>query len=773
MAGIPRVMRLIAPIPRPMRLSFLAVVTVTLALGVWLALAPSGVFWAVAVAEFLRLVGPLVVLALAAHALPAGWWSRRGALRAPLWLALGILTSTAGQDALAWYQATHHHPAPFPWWADLGCLLAYPCLLLGVRTLVRARPGEPGQRHDVFDAAIIMLAIGTISWYLLIGPALLRTDLGLLARIVGAAYPLGDLLLVVGLLALLAYGQDRCWRGACGLLALALGLIVVTDGLDYAWSPFGAYRGGGLLDLGWALSAMLVALGVQVLLLRPAEQRGAGEAASTTSRRWRPMLPYLTLPPILALVIHSRFTAPSPGPLDRGLAAGTMLLLLLVVARQVLAIVEHQRLQETATAAARLLEAANRELASVNARLAVLATTDPVTELPNHRALVAALDRERDRAARYGRQFAILFVDLDHFKAINDSYGHATGDAMLAEVGRVLRAALREVDTVGRWGGEEFLAILPEVTTAGALTAAERVRHAVAEHRFLAGGGLHLTCSIGVSGFRVEAEDTERLVTLADQALYTAKKLGRNQVRADGDPAVTALLDSAEEPRDALALAGTIEALAATVAARDPGRASHAERLAGVALDLGLACGLHPAEARLLSLVARVHDLGTVAISDAILHKPGELTAEEWAVVRTHPAVGADILRHIPALRAVAPLVRAHHEHWDGSGYPDGLAGSEIPLGARVLGVADAFAALTSERAFRHAFDDEEALSIVEREAGIRFDPEVVRHLGLVVAAVTDPAGSHWLWRGARRDGRGGRREVPEEFDWEALVVGD
>ena len=765
-------MRSIAPIPRSMRVSVLVMVGFALSFGLWLAFLHYGSTRAAQAPHLAEITAPLLVLPIALRPLPSLWRAHRPARRAQLWLVLGIVASTAGQLVWAWYEFDRHRPAPFPSWADLCCLLAYPCLLLGVLYLPVARNGAPGRTRVIFDSLIVMVAAGTASWYFLIGPALLRSDIGLLARAVGAAYPLGDLMLVGGVLALLAHAHDRSLRGEIGLLAIALGVIVVTDSVFYSRSLQAGYRVGGLLDIGWPLGNLLVVLGIQAPFRALTERHGWTEVPATAARRWRTLLPYATLPPMLLLIIHSRFTTPAPGPLDRGLAIGTMLLILAVIARQVLAILENQRLQETATASARLLEVSNRELGSANAQLEVLATTDPVTELPNHRALVLELERERDRAARYGRSFAILFVDLDHFKAINDGYGHATGDAVLAEVGGVLRAALREVDTVGRWGGEEFLAILPEIGTSGALAAAERVRHAVAQHRFMASGGLHLTCSIGVNRFHPEGGEVDRLITLADQALYTAKKLGRNQVRAVGDPAVAGLLDSAEEPRDALALAGTVEALAATIAARDPQRAAHAERVPGLVLDLALACGLHAAEARLLALVARVHDLGKVAVPDAILQKPGALTAEEWAIVRTHPAVGADILRRIPALRAAVPLVRAHHEHWGGSGYPDGLAGTAIPLGARVLAVADAFAALTSDRPYRYAFTEDEALAIVERESGTRFDPQVVACLEQVVAIT---AGVSRSARGRRlraltaRDAADG---IPEEFDWEALVSG-
>src|SRR5205807_1730183 len=159
-----------------------------------------------------------------------------------------------------------------------------------------------------------------------------------------------------------------------------------------------------------------------------------------------------------------------------------------------------------------------------NARLEALATTDPLTELPNHRAMVAALDQELERARRYHRPCALLFLDLDHFKALNDSYGHAAGDITLHELATVVSTSLRGVDVAGRWGGEEFVAILPETDSDGAAALAERVRTALAAHAFTAGGGTHLTCSIGVAAYPHDAEERDRLVDMADRAMYAAKR---------------------------------------------------------------------------------------------------------------------------------------------------------------------------------------------------------------------------------------------------------
>ncbi|TMF50961.1 MAG: diguanylate cyclase, partial [Chloroflexi bacterium] len=318
-----------------------------------------------------------------------------------------------------------------------------------------------------------------------------------------------------------------------------------------------------------------------------------------------------------------------------------------------------------------------------------LATTDPVTELPNHRALLAQLDKELERAQRYERDCSLLFLDLDHFKALNDGYGHTAGDAVLCEFASLVRAQLRRIDTVGRWGGEEFVAILPELQADEALALAEEVRAAVAAHTFNVGGGLHLTCSVGVASYPAQAQEREGLLSAADHAMYGAKRFGRNQVRAANDPAVLALFSEShlEEGREEAALIGMAEALVTLVEARDYSTGRHSHQVADLVLRLARTLGLPPTEAQMIALASRLHDVGKVAIPDAVLQKPGRLTEEEWELMRMHPVVGAEVVSHIPALRPLAPVIRAHHERWDGQGYPNHLKGEAIPFGARILTV--------------------------------------------------------------------------------------
>ncbi len=359
------------------------------------------------------------------------------------------------------------------------------------------------------------------------------------------------------------------------------------------------------------------------------------------------------------------------------------------------------------------------------------AGTDGLTGLPNQTAMIAALDRELERARRYNRPCSALFLDVDHFKALNDSHGHPAGDTALRDFARIVSETIRSVDLLGRWGGEEFLVLLPETDDMSALLSAERLRAAVAGHRFTIAGGLHLTCSIGTATYPRDGDDRSLLIEAADRAMYVAKHLGRNQVRAVDDPAVALLAGGrlADDSREQTAMAGTVEALAALVNARDAYTGMHTHEVAALSIKLAHAMGLGAAESRMVGVAARLHDVGKIAIPDAILRKPGRLSDDEWALMREHPRVAADVVGWVPALRAFVPLIRAHHERWDGAGYPDKLMGDAIPLGARIIAVADAYAAITTERPYRQQSDRAWALAELRRCAGLQFDPAVVTAL--------------------------------------------
>ncbi|MEO7714902.1 MAG: diguanylate cyclase [Capsulimonas sp.] len=364
------------------------------------------------------------------------------------------------------------------------------------------------------------------------------------------------------------------------------------------------------------------------------------------------------------------------------------------------------------------------ELREANERLQKMLHTDPLTGLLNHRASVAALDLEIERCARYSRGCAMMIVDIDDFKPFNDSFGHEAGDSLLAEIGSVIRKRLRAIDIVGRWGGEEFIIILPELDSAQALAAAEAVRSTVGSHAFGAGEG-RVTCSVGVGAYPQDGAYRAGIISVVDRALQGAKRLGRNQARVASDPAVMMLDDISENP-DSQILQGEVAALAMLVAVRDCYTGRHTDDVAELAKSIALGLGLSEEEADVIGLVGQLHDIGKVGIPDAVLQKTASLSEEEWMVMRTHPSVGSDILLQMPTLQHIAVAVRAHHERWDGGGYPDRLTGEEIPLAARIVSIADSFGAITSDRPYRKGRGYQAGVEELRRCAGRQFDPTVV-----------------------------------------------
>lgn len=629
--------------------------------------------------------------------------------------------------------------------ADIAFLLCYPLYLAGLLLLPR-RSLSLNLRTRVFlDSIMIMLAAVAFSWYFALGPIIEQGSGVNLTLLVSFAYPLGDLILACCLFLLISplTGTDR----HVARLLVASSAIMIMTNTFYAFQMMdNSYQFGGILDLLWAASHGLSALAIRAAgRSRPIVKDPLTTNASS-SLGWT-LLPYAFLPAVGGLVFYS-WRVVDDQWLEGGvfLAAGALVGTLLL--RQVFVIIENWRLQRIATAGSARLErlndalqqardelvTKNQELTTANEQLETLATTDPLTGLPNHRAIAAIIETTLTRVQREAQPCAILFFDLDHFKALNDSYGHATGDAVLRELATIARSAIREKDQLGRWGGEEFVVILPGIDQLGAQKIAERLRSTVAHHTFTSGGGLHLTCSIGLASAPHDGNNCEDLIIQADRAMYMAKQLGRNRFCSAAElPQATVPPPHETGSRESTSLEGMVEALTALLTARDSQAKAQDEATATLASRIAVELGMTPTDAKMIGLAGRLRDVGAVAVPDAILRKPEQLTGEEWANVRTHAAVGAATIGQIPALRGVAPLIRAHHERWDGQGYPDRLSEEEIPFGARIVAVADAFIAMTSARPYRGAREIESALDEIRHCAGAQFDPLVVAVLDAII----------------------------------------
>jgi len=367
-----------------------------------------------------------------------------------------------------------------------------------------------------------------------------------------------------------------------------------------------------------------------------------------------------------------------------------------------------------------------------------LATVDQLTGVLNRQAVLAELDKEIDRAARYGHQLSAVMVDIDHFKRLNDSHGHGAGDVMLRNIADILRTNLRAVDVVGRYGGEEFLIVLPETDVDAAASLAEKLRRLVGRHEVVVQDGFQAsaTLSAGVAGGFGGHLVLDTLVRDADNAMYSAKALGRDQVYVfheledNGLVRRAAIAPSARSHAIEVGRAAFGAATDSLTAALDqrPGWAGKpSTMIAGAAVELALGLGLPESEIERIRVASLLHDLGKLAIPEEILTKPGELNDPEWKIVSEHPKIGQVILEQAGALRDAATIVLHHHEWYDGRGYPHGLAGEEIPVGARIVAIADAYEAMVAGRPYRDAITHQAAIEELRRHAGMQFDPALVQ----------------------------------------------
>ncbi len=385
--------------------------------------------------------------------------------------------------------------------------------------------------------------------------------------------------------------------------------------------------------------------------------------------------------------------------------------------------------------------------------------TDGLTGIKTRRFFWEALSSEWKRASRSGRPFSVVLIDLDKFKEVNDSLGHLEGDLVLARVGRLLEQKCRQSNVVARYGGDEFVILMPETGIEQAQALAERLRLWLATDPMLEEH--HITGSFGVASFPVHGFSMEDLIRVADAGMYVAKHAGGNQVSTsdafgEGSAVQRHLVSGYIEgflqrehngPQHLEELVGTlrklcgredddaglramteaVEALSHAAELREPNAAGHGEQCGRYAGMIARGLNLSAQEVEDATFAGRVHDVGKLFIPDRILNKPGTLTEDEFAVIKTHPQVGAELLRSIPEIERVAQAIESHHEAFDGTGYPFGLKGENIPLYGRILAVADAYANMTSDRSFALPKTDEQALLELEKLSGTRFDGMIVR----------------------------------------------
>jgi diguanylate cyclase (GGDEF)-like protein/putative nucleotidyltransferase with HDIG domain len=346
-------------------------------------------------------------------------------------------------------------------------------------------------------------------------------------------------------------------------------------------------------------------------------------------------------------------------------------------------------------------------------RLSQMAMSDPLTGLRNHRAFHEDLARELQRAGRTGEPLALVLMDVDELKAVNDASGHQAGDELLQGLGAAIRAAQRATDCGYRIGGDEFAVVLPGARALGAMEFAQRVRALTREGAH----GVAFTATAGIS--------RDELVREADVALIGAKRVHQDVAIYGPDLELVADEKAAEDEHHTRTLAS---ALARAVDAKDSYTRSHCQTVSQLAATIAAELGFAGDRLARMRLAGLLHDVGKIGVPDAILNKPAGLTDDEYTVMKRHSLLGCDIVRAAD-MPLEAKWVRHHHERFDGRGYPDGLAGTDIPLESRIILVADAFEAMTSDRPYRKAPGEAVAVAELRKHAGTQFDPDVVAAL--------------------------------------------
>lgn len=654
-------------------------------------------------------------------------------------LLLGMAFWMFSFSQLIWFVSLwpDHQPPGYPAPQHFIDLLMYPFLISAIVVLPSRSLSALARLRLLLDGLLIMAAFTTLCYYFLLAPILVRGHGTVLEKIVASIFTQLDLVMIFCLLLVILRGGEKVLRPVLFMLTLMVtGFFFehvghLSEILYTTYDPLS--RADGFLYL----AAFMMTGAAQTV--RRILERGPTEVAavtapseqadpSTSTSRLRTMLPsaLVLLYSILVFWIWITGGKHFPGQIFIVYAGGFVVLLLMIL-RQFLAWHEVNVLQKT-------LQSRNRSLYLLNQQLEQQAIADPLTGLFNHQALAGYLANALVHVREEQDTCSLLFIDIDYFKHINDEYGHLVGDMVLRQFGHLVASMLRSSDYLGRWGGEEFVAVLPGAGARAAYTIAERIRLRVAQESFTSESEkLRLTCSVGIATAPDDANEEEELMRLADAAMYMAKRRGRNQARMAREPEVPVLgTVVAPEGRGEL---NTAEALMALQGVQDYPTGQHEQRVASLSLCLARSLGLSESEACVVGLGGLLHDFGKVAVPDTLLREYEQRTGEETSEARwAYPVIGAEMLRITLALHEVATIVRSHQEHMDGSGYPDRLRGEEIPLGARIVAVADAYDVLTHQQ----FSSSTQALCILQRHARSQFDPQVVCALQRMLSA--DPS---------------------------------
>ncbi|MDX6658703.1 MAG: hypothetical protein QOH62_3496, partial [Solirubrobacteraceae bacterium] len=529
---------------------------------------------------------------------------------------------------------------PVPSWADVGYLALCPLWFAGFAIIARHR--ILGTAATVWiDGLCAALAVGAVGAAVVFAPVVHSAQGRPLAVATNLAYPISDVMIVAMCAAVMTL---RGWRLDRTWILLGAGVLMfwIADSVYLVQTANGTYTTGGAFDSGWWLGL----IAVSAASWQPVAAMREARSDSTLTIA----MPVAFAAIAIAVLAYGSERSQQLGILATVLACGSVAM---VLVRLVMTFGEHTA----------MLRASRHE-----------ARNDALTALPNRRALQHDLDIALDDA-RNGEAVTLVLFDLAGFKDYNDSFGHQAGDALLVRLGAALERYLTRRGEAYRMGGDEFCALLrtgdqlsdPIVQGAG---------RALSEH----GEGFSVTCSWGAVALGVEAHDPEEALRLADQRMYARKRHGRRSVSRQ-----------------------TTDVLLRALAERHPELDGHSCDVAALAETTAARLGLESEEVEAVRQAAQLHDIGKVAIPETILHKPAALDDDEWVFMRRHSEIGERIIAEAPSLTRVAAMVRASHERFDGAGYPDGLAGADIPLGARIIAVCDSFDAMVTDRPYSAA----------------------------------------------------------------------